>query len=492
MTLTDLSVTEIAEGLRRRAFSSVEVTQAFLERIARVNPTIHAYLSTDPEHSLALAREADSRLAEGREGQPLLGVPLAIKDVICTDDFPTTCGSRMLEGYRSPFEATAVRRLREAGAVLLGKTNTDEYAMGSSTENSAFGPTHNPWDAERVPGGSSGGSAAAVAARCAPGALGSDTGGSVRQPASFCGVPGIKPTYGRVSRWGLVAFASSLDQIGAFGRTSRDCALLLNAICGHDRRDSTSSMEPVPDFTAALTGEIRGLRVGVPREYFIPGMQPEVEAAVRSAVAELERMGAQVGEVSLPHTEYALPAYYIVADAEASANLARYDGIRYGYYEEAPSQIESALNPMWEAYSHTRGHGLGPEVKRRIMLGTYVLSAGYYEAYYLKAQKVRTLIRGDFDRAFEHYDVLVSPTAPTVAFRLGEKVASPLQMYLADVFTLALSLAGLPGMSVPCGFADGMPVGLQIMGRQYDEVTILRLADAFERVTDWHRRHPPI
>jgi aspartyl-tRNA(Asn)/glutamyl-tRNA(Gln) amidotransferase subunit A len=491
VSLTDLSVTEIAEGLRRRAFSSVEVTTAFLDRIAAVDPTIHAYLATDPEYTLAQARQADALLAQG-QGRPLLGVPLAIKDVICTEHFPTTCGSRMLEGYRSPVEATAVRGLREAGAILLGKTNTDEFAMGSSTENSAFGPTRNPWDTARVPGGSSGGSAAAVSARLAPGALGTDTGGSIRQPASYCGIPGIKPTYGRVSRWGAVAFASSLDQIGAFGRTTADCALLLSAISGHDPRDGTSSPEPVPDYTAALTGDVRGLRVGVPREYFIPGMQPGVEAAIRAAVAQLESMGAQVGEVSLPHTEYALPTYYIIAEAEASANLARYDGIRYGYYEEARLGAETDLSPMWEAYSRTRGHGFGSEVKRRIMLGTYVLSAGYYEAYYLKAQKVRTLIRGDFDRAFADYDLLVCPTAPTVAFRLGEKVDDPMQMYLADVFTLAPSLAGLPGMSVPCGFADGMPVGLQIIGPAYQESKVLRLADAFERATEWRQYHPPV
>jgi aspartyl-tRNA(Asn)/glutamyl-tRNA(Gln) amidotransferase subunit A len=482
--LIDLSLAELARGLRARRFSSLEVTSAFLERIQASDSQVHAFLATDPEYSLAMARAADGRLAAGETGLPLLGVPIAIKDIICTEHFPTTCGSRMLQGYRSPFQATVVNRLRQAGAVILGKTNTDEFAMGSSTENSAYGPTHNPWDLERVPGGSSGGSAAAVAARQAPGAIGSDTGGSVRQPAGFCGVPGIKPTYSRVSRYGLVAFASSLDQIGTFGRDVYDCALLLNCISGHDPFDATSSREPVPDFTATLSDGIKGLRVGVPREYFVPGMQPEVERAVRAAIDTLAALGAEIAEVSLPHTKYALPAYYIIADAEASANLARYDGIRFGYYEDAPT--------MWEAYARTRGHGFGAEVKRRIMLGTYVLSAGYYDAYYLKAQKVRTLIRADFDRAFERCDVLVAPVSPTVAFRIGEKVADPLEMYLADVCTLALSLAGLPGMSVPCGFAGGLPVGLQVMGRQYDEATVLRLARAYEQATGWHLRRPPL
>ena len=483
MSLVGLSLSAIAEGLQRKLFSSVEVTRAFLERIAALDGSVHAFLATDPEYTLAQAEAADRQRAAG-EVAPLLGLPIAIKDVICSEHFPTTCGSRMLAGYRSPFEATALRKLRQAGAVILGKTNTDEFAMGSSTENSAYGPSHNPWRLDRVTGGSSGGSAAAVAARMAPAALGSDTGGSIRQPASFCGVPGIKPTYGRVSRYGLVAFASSLDQIGAFGREVRDCALLLNVICGHDRRDSTASEEPVPDFTASLGSDLRGLRVGVPKEYFIPGMQQEVEASVRTAIQQLADLGAEVIEVSLPHTEYALPTYYIIADAEASANLARYDGIRYGYSEPAAT--------MWEAYSRTRGHGFGAEVKRRIMLGTYVLSAGYYDAYYLKAQKVRTLIRSDFDRAFAQCDVLASPVSPTVAFPIGEKAADPLQMYLADVFTLALSLAGLPGMSVPCGFADGLPVGLQLMGRQYDEATVLRAGHAYEQATAWHLRQPPL
>lgn len=489
MSLHLLSVTELATGLRQGDFSAVEAAQAFLERIERLDGDLHAYLSTDPEYTLAQAADADRKLAAGEPG-PLLGVPMALKDIISAEHFPTTCGSRMLADYHPPMQATVVERLRAAGAVVLGKTNTDEFAMGSSTENSAFGPTRNPWDVTRVPGGSSGGSAAAVASRCAPGALGTDTGGSVRQPASFCGVPGIKPTYGRISRYGVVAFASSLDQVGVFGRTARDCATLLASIGGHDRRDSTSSDETVPDFAALLTGETGDLRIGVPREYFVPGIEPGVESAVRAAIEGLEQTGARAGEVSLPHTEYALPAYYIIAEAEASANLARYDGIRYGYHEDASPSAESELSPMWEAYCATRGHGFGAEVKRRIMLGTYVLSAGYYDAYYLKAQKVRTLIRQDFDRAFEQYDVLVCPTAPATAFRLGEKADDPLQMYLADVLTIAPSLAGLPAMSAPCGFSNDMPVGLQIIGRPYDEATVLRVADALERTGDWHLRSP--
>jgi aspartyl-tRNA(Asn)/glutamyl-tRNA(Gln) amidotransferase subunit A len=414
---------------------------------------------------------------------PLLGIPLAIKDVICVEGLPTTCGSRILENYVPPFNATAVEKLREAGAVILGKTNTDEFAMGSSTENSAFFATHNPWDLSRVPGGSSGGSAAAVAGGLAYGALGSDTGGSVRQPASLCGVVGIKPSYGRVSRWGLVAFASSLDQIGCFGRTVADAALFLDAISGYDPRDSTSVNAPVPETCASLTGDIRGKRIGVPREYFLEGIQLEVEAAVREAVNRMADLGAEIVEVSLPHTSYALPAYYLVAPAEASANLARYDGMRYGLSLEGED--------LWDTYRKTRGQGFGPEVKRRIMLGTYALSAGYYDAYYLKASQIRTLIRQDFDRALEKCDVLVAPTTPTTAFKLGEMVSDPMQMYLQDVFTLALSLAGLPGLSLPCGFDEsGLPIGLQIMGGAFDESTVLRVAHAYERATEWHKQRP--
>jgi aspartyl-tRNA(Asn)/glutamyl-tRNA(Gln) amidotransferase subunit A len=483
--LPSLTLQEAAGLLDRREVSSVELTQAVLDRIVALDDGIKAYLTLTPELALEQAAGADRRRAKaGLAGHPpLLGVPLAIKDVICVEGVPTTCGSRILENYVPPFSATAVERLRAAGAVIVGKTNTDEFAMGSSTENSAFFATRNPWDLSRVPGGSSGGSAAAVAAGMAFGALGSDTGGSVRQPASLCGVVGLKPTYGRVSRWGLVAFASSLDQIGCFGRTVTDAAILLEAIAGYDPRESTSLDTPVPDYVASLTGDVRGLRVGVPQEYLIEGMQPQVESAVRAAIGTLAGLGAEVVDVSLPHTDYALPVYYLIAPAEASANLARYDGIRYGLSLEG--------SDLWDSYRQTRGQGFGPEVKRRIMLGTYALSAGYYDAYYLKAGKVRTLIRQDFDQALKQCDVLVAPTTPTTAFKLGEKVDDPLQMYLQDIFTLALSLAGLCGLSLPCGFdAEGLPIGLQIMGGALEEATVLRVAHAYEQATAWHNQKP--
>ncbi|HSR32241.1 MAG TPA: Asp-tRNA(Asn)/Glu-tRNA(Gln) amidotransferase subunit GatA [Anaerolineae bacterium] len=491
--LAQLTLQEAHDLLLRREVSSVELTQAILDRIIALDNDIKAYLTLTPELALEQAAEADRRLAKdrspsttGTDGQsPLLGVPLAIKDVICVEGVPTTCGSRILENYVPPFSATVVEKLRQAGAVILGKTNTDEFAMGSSTENSGFFTTRNPWDLNRVPGGSSGGSAAAVAAGMAIGALGSDTGGSVRQPASLCGVVGLKPTYGRVSRWGLVAFASSLDQIGCITRTVGDAAILLGAIAGYDSQDSTSVDRPVPDYAALLEGGIRGLRIGVPREYFVEGMQPEVEAAIQKAVSTLAELGAETVEVSLPHTDYALPVYYLIAPSEASANLARYDGMRYGLSLEGTD--------LQDSYRRTRGQGFGPEVKRRIMLGTYALSAGYYDAYYLKASQVRTLIRRDFDKALAECDVLVAPTAPTTAFKIGEKVDDPLQMYLQDVFTLALSLAGLPGLSLPCGFDDeGLPIGLQIMGRAFDEATVLRVAHAYERATEWQGRRPSL
>jgi aspartyl-tRNA(Asn)/glutamyl-tRNA(Gln) amidotransferase subunit A len=484
--LAQLRVLEARDLVRRGEVSSVELTQAVLDRIFAYDNDVKAYLTLSPEVALEQAAAADrirASAGEHKDLPALLGIPLAIKDVICVKGLPTTCGSRILENFVPPFSATAVEKLRQAGAVVLGKTNTDEFAMGSSTENSAYFATHNPWDLSRVPGGSSGGSAAAVAAGLAFCALGSDTGGSVRQPASLCGVVGIKPTYGRVSRWGLVAFASSLDQIGCFARTVADAALLLHTIAGYDPRDSTSVNAPVPDYAAALEGGIGGLRIGVPREYFIEGMQPEVEVAVRAAISTMAGLGAKVVEVSLPHTSYALPVYYLVAPAEASANLARYDGMRYGL------SLEGA--DLWDSYRQTRGQGFGPEVKRRIMLGTYALSAGYYDAYYRKASQVRTLIREDFDRALGQCDVLVAPTSPTTAFRLGEKSGDPMQMYLQDVFTLALSLAGLPGISLPCGFdPSGLPIGLQVMGGAFDEATVLRVAQAYERATGWHRRAP--
>ena len=486
MELYELTIHQAHQYLRAGETSSVELTQACLERIRAVDERIRAYLTVTDELALAQAQEADRRRREG-EDNPLLGIPLAIKDVICMQGAPTTCGSRILENFMPPYDATVIERLRKAGAVILGKTNMDEFAMGSSTENSAFGPTHNPWDLTRVPGGSSGGSAAAVAADECLGALGSDTGGSIRQPASFCGIVGIKPSYGRVSRYGLVAFASSLDQIGPMGKDVRDCAILLQAIAGHDERESTSMPLEVPDYLAALEGaeDLAGVRIGVPQEYFIEGMQPAVEEAVREAIGVLAELGAEIVEISLPHTEYALPAYYLIAPAEASANLARYDGVRYGFrYPQAED--------MWDAYRKSRQFGFGAEVKRRIMLGTYALSAGYYDAYYLKAQQVRTLIKEDFDRAFEEVDLLVAPVSPTVAFRIGEKVDDPLQMYLSDVFTLSMNLAGICGASVPCGFADGLPIGLQLMGAAFDEPTVLRVAYAYEQATEWHGRSPAL
>lgn len=482
--LTDLTLTQAQAKLRAGEVTAVELTQAHLDRIQALNPRVQAFLTITSDLALDAAAQADRRLQQG-DTAPLLGIPLAIKDVLVTKGVPTTCGSRILEGFVPPFTGTAVQKLFDAGAVMLGKTNTDEFAMGSSTENSGYFTTHNPWDLERVPGGSSGGSAATVAGRMALGALGTDTGGSVRQPAALCGICALKPSYGRVSRYGLIAFASSLDQIGVFGRTVEDMAVLLGVIAGHDPLDSTSMPTPVPDYRAALTGDIRGLRIGVPKEYFIDGMQPEVEQAVRAAVAQLAALGAEIREISLPHTEYALPVYYLIAPSEASANLARFDGVRYG---PRHSQGE-----MWPTYKTTRGQGFGPEVKRRIMLGTYALSAGYYDAYYLKAQKVRTLIKQDFDEAFQQVDVIVSPTTPTTAFRIGEKADDPLQMYLSDVFTLSASLAGVVGGVVPCGFDQaGLPVGLQIFGPAFDEPMVLRVGHAYQQATDWHTRKPPL
>jgi aspartyl-tRNA(Asn)/glutamyl-tRNA(Gln) amidotransferase subunit A len=485
VNLYELTVREAADLLRRREVSARELTRAVLDRIAAVDDRVHAYLLVTEKHALAAADAADARLRAG-EATPLTGIPMALKDILCTTGVVTTCGSRMLEHFVPIYDATVVRKLAEAGAVMVGKTNMDEFAMGSSTENSAFGPTCNPWDLERVPGGSSGGSAAAVAAGEALFAIGTDTGGSIRQPAALCGITGMKPTYGRVSRYGLVAFASSLDQVGPFTRDVADLALVLNAICGHDPRDSTSAPLPVPDFTQALTGDIAGLRVGVPKEYFIEGMQPGVREAVMQAIGQLAALGATIDwEISLPSTEAALAVYYIIAPSEASANLARYDGVKYGYSYQAGAS-------MWENMERTRQYGFGDEVKRRIMLGTYALSAGYYDAYYKKALQVRTLIRREFDAAFARCDVLVTPTSPTVAFRLGEKTADPVAMYLNDVFTLPVNIAGLPGMSVPCGFVDGLPVGLQFIGKPFDEATLLRVGHAYQQATDWHTRRPPL
>jgi aspartyl-tRNA(Asn)/glutamyl-tRNA(Gln) amidotransferase subunit A len=487
--LSDLTLLEAAEALRRGDFSSRELALACFERIERLDPALHAFLTLTPELALEQAGAADQRLSAWRKepgtGLPLLtGIPLAVKDVLCVAGVPCTCGSRILEDFRPPYSATAVLRLVEAGAVILGKTNTDEFAMGSSTENSAHGPTRNPWDLARVPGGSSGGSAAAVAARLAPAGLGTDTGGSVRQPASFCGVTGLKPTYGRVSRYGLVAYGSSLDAVGALARTAADVAALYNLMAGHDPLDATSLDLPFSPVELDGAGSLGGLRIGVPDEYFIPGMQPGVEAAVREAIRVLEALGAQACQVRLPHTEYALPVYYLIAPAEASANLARYDGIRYGPRQPAGS--------LWEVFRGTRGELFGAEVKRRIMLGTYALSAGYYDAYYGQAQKVRTLIKEDFERVFAEVDVIAAPVAPTTAFRIGEHGDDPLAMYLEDVFTLPANLAGVPGLSFPVGFDEsGLPVGMQLMGPHFQEERLFRAAHAYQGATDWHLRRPP-
>jgi len=480
--LNQLTISELTAKLLRREVSAREATHACLDRIARVDGTIHAFLSYDAADALAQADAADAVLAKGDgAGRPLLGVPVAVKDVLSVKGQPLNCGSKILGKFISPYDATAVEKLKAAGAIVFGRLNMDEFAMGSSTENSAFGPTHNPWDPTRIPGGSSGGSAAAVAADECIASLGSDTGGSIRQPAALCGCVGLKPTYGRVSRYGLVAFASSLDQIGPFTKDVRDAATLLGVLSGHDLRDSTSVPAPVPDYAAALTGDVRGLKLGLPKEYMIGGLDPEVKAAVDAAVKKFEELGAEIVEISLPHTDYAVATYYIIATAEASANLARFDGIRYG------ARVEG--NSPAELYSRTRGAGFGPEVKRRIILGTYVLSSGYHDAYYLHAQKVRTLIRNDFLKAFETVDAIVTPTSPTAAFKLGEKSDDPLQMYLSDIFTISCNLAGICGVSVPCGFTRNpkLPVGLQLLGKPFGEATMLRLAQAYEQSTPWHK-----
>ena len=482
--LTQLSITEALAQLRAKTISAIDLTRAYLTRIEQLEPAISAYITVTSERALKDAEAADKARAAG-DDRPLLGIPMAIKDVLSTTGVETTCGSKILRGYVPVYSATVIQRLEAAGMVMLGKANMDEFAMGSSTENSAFQITHNPWDTERVPGGSSGGSAAAVAARMAAGALGTDTGGSVRTPAGFCGIVGLKPSYGRVSRYGLVAFGSSLDCIGPMARTVEDAARLLQVIAGHDRLDSTSMDIAVPDYLAALKGGVKGLRIGVPREYFIEGIQPESQAAVQAAIRQLESLGAEIIDISLPHTDYSLPVYYIIAPAEASANLARYDGIRFG------PKIDK--KEMWDTYRATRGQGFGPEVKRRIMLGTYALSAGYYDAYYGKAQQVRTLIKQDFEKAFEKVDVIAAPVTPRTAFKIGENINDPLQMYLEDVFTLPASLAGVPGLSLPCGHDNaGLPIGLQLIGRAFSEDVLLRAAHAYEQSTEWHKALPAL
>jgi len=483
----DLTLAQLSARLEAKELSSSEVTGACLDRIRATDQNLGAFLFVDETGAMAQAKAADERRAAGRSIGPLDGVPLALKDIFCTEGIPTTCGSKILEGFVPPYDSTHVRRLKDAGAVLLGKLNMDEFAMGSSNETSAYGPCRNPWDTTRTPGGSSGGSAAAVAARQCFGSLGTDTGGSIRQPAAFSGVTGIKPTYGRCSRYGVIAFASSLDQVGPFGRTAEDCALVLQAIAGKDPMDSTSLDAEVPDWAAGMKGaSVKGMRLGVPKEYFVEGMDPDVEKAVREAMRLLEELGATLVPVELPHTEYGIATYYVVAPAECSSNLARFDGVRYGMSKRE----EGALREM---YFRTRAEGFGPEVKRRIMIGTYALSSGYYDAFYLRAQKVRTLIKRDFDEAFRDVDAIVTPTTPDVAFELGERSEDPLRMYLADVFTLACNLAGLPGMSVPCGFSSGgLPIGLQILGKPLDEATLFRVGGAYQAATDWHTRAPRI
>lgn len=484
MSLLELTLIEARQALQSRRLSALELTQAYLAQIEAVDEQIKAYLYVAREEALNMARTADERLAAG-DTSPLLGLPLAIKDVLATEGVPTTAASQLLKDYKPPYTATSVQRLWDAGAILLGKTNTDEFAMGSSTENSGYFTTRNPWDTTRVPGGSSGGSAAAVAANMALGALGTDTGGSVRAPASFCGVVALKPSYGRVSRYGLIAFASSLDSVGVFGKRVVDVAEMIQVMGGHDPKDSTSYPEAVPNMLTHLGDSIKGLKIGKPKEYFIDGLQPATRQAIEAALEQLANLGAEIVDISLPYTDYALPVYYLIATAEASANLARFDGVRYGQ--------RKSEGDLWTMYRDTRGQGFGAEVKRRIMLGTYALSAGYYDAYYLKAQKVRTLIKADFENAFKQVDVIAAPTMPSTAFRIGDKVEDPLQMYLSDIFTLSSSLAGICGLCVPCGFDENhLPIGLQLLGNFMQEGRILQVGAAYEASTAWHQQQPSL
>lgn len=482
MEYCQLTIHELHAMLKKGEVSSQAVLDSVLERIKSVDGRVRAYITVTGDAARKQAEAADKRFKSGDASSPLLGIPVAVKDNMCTDGIKTTCASKILARFVPPYNATVVEKLNQAGYVLCGKPNMDEFAMGSSTENSGFFATRNPWDLDRIPGGSSGGSAAAVAAGECIAALGSDTGGSIRQPAACCGVVGLKPTYGRVSRYGLVAFASSLDQIGPITRDVTDAALIMNVIAGRDPRDATSANVPVPDYTKALRKDVNGMKIGLPREYFIEGMDSEVEQAVRGAVKTLESLGAVVKDVTLPHTAYAVATYYILATSEASSNLARYDGVKYGFRAEDAKDL-------LDMYMKSRSQGFGPEVKRRIMLGTYALSAGYYDAYYKKGQQVRTLIKRDFDEAFKSVDVIAAPTSPTAAFRIGEKSSDPLQMYLSDIFTISVNLAGIPGMSIPCGFTKAnLPVGMQLLGRHFDEEVILRAAYAYEQATEWHTR----
>ena len=486
MEILELSAAGLVNKIKQREISSREAILAALDNIEKVEPKVKAFISTRPEQALERADEIDRKIARGEDAGSLAGLPVAVKDNICVKGEETTCASKILAGFKPPYNATLTGKLDDAGAVIVGKTNLDEFAMGGSTENSGVYPTHNPWNTEHVPGGSSGGSAVAVAAREAITSIGSDTGGSIRQPASFCGVTGMKPTYGRVSRYGLVAFASSLDQIGPFGKSVEDVALMLNAIAGYDKRDSTSVNELVPNYNACLDNDLNNLKIGVPIQYFDKGLDHEVKAAVEKAMETLHKLGAHLIEVNMPHTEYAIATYYILATAEASSNLARYDGVKYGHRTEQQSSLI-------DMYRRTRDEGFGDEVKRRILLGTYVLSSGYYDAYYLKAQKVRTLVKQDFDHAFEKVDCLITPTAPSTAYRIGENIDDPLRMYLMDIFTISANLAGIPGLSVPCGFdSKGLPIGFQLLGKVFGEEMILRIGHAYQQQTDFHTKRPPV
>lgn len=486
MELFERTIHELEEKLRAEETTSLEITEALFDRIETVEGRVHSFITLMKESALESARQSDLRRREGIVAGPLEGIPVALKDLLCTRDVPTTCGSRFLETFIAPYEATVVEKLRQAGAVIVGKTNMDEFAMGSSTETSYYGVTRNPWDLERIPGGSSGGSAAAVAAGQCIASLGSDTGGSIRQPAALCGVVGLKPTYGRVSRYGLIAFASSLDQIGPLTRDVEDSAIMLKIIAGYDRKDSTSARQPVPDYRECLEKRIEGWTIGIPREYFIEGMDPEVSDAVEHAREVMQGLGAECREISLPHTRYGVAAYYVVAPAEASSNLARYDGVRYGFRS-------SGGDDLLDMYRNTRTAAFGAEVKRRIMIGTYALSSGYYDAYYKKASQVRALMKRDFDEAFKTCDIILAPTTPTAAFRLGEKTDDPLQMYLSDVFTLPASLAGIPGISVPCGFTEkGLPLAVQFLAGSFQEGKLLQAASAFEKTMTFEKRRPPL
>ena len=478
----DKTLKELADALATGRISSVELTQLYLDRITRLDPQLNSFITVTEERALAQAKAADEARAAGNAG-PLAGVPIAHKDIFCTNGVKTSCGSKMLDNFIAPYNATVVEKMNDAGLVTLGKTNMDEFAMGSSNESSFYGPVKNPWNTDYVPGGSSGGSAAAVAARLTPAATGTDTGGSIRQPASLCGITGLKPTYGRVSRWGMIAFASSLDQGGPMAQTAEDAALLMNVMAGFDPRDSTSTDIEVPDYTATLNDSLEGLRIGLPKEFFGEGLEADVEKCVQDAIREYEKLGAKVVEISLPNTHLSIPAYYVVAPAEASSNLSRFDGVRFGHRCADPANLE-------DLYKRSRGEGFGEEVKRRIMVGTYALSAGYYDAYYLKAQKVRRLIKNDFDAAFQQVDVIMGPTAPHAGFKLGEKAADPVAMYLSDIYTIGVNMAGLPGLSLPAGQSNGLPVGLQIIGNYFAEARLLNVAHRFQQATDWHRQIP--